>query len=57
MTLKMSSAQMVARARERIKEIETQDAIAMLDDPEVVIVDLRDPRERERSIALVFGLR
>jgi rhodanese-related sulfurtransferase len=48
-TLKMSSAQMVQAARARIKEIETPDLIAMLEDPDVVIVDLRDIRERQRS--------
>lgn len=47
-TLKTSAADMVAAARARIEEIETADAIAMLDNPDVVIVDLRDPRERER---------
>ena len=47
--LKTSSADMVAKARGRIEEIETADAIAMVDDPEVVIVDLRDVRERQRS--------
>lgn len=49
MALKVSAAQMVAQARERIEEIETKDAIAMVDDPDVVIVDLRDVRERQRS--------
>lgn len=49
MSLKTTAAQMVAAARARIEEIETQDAIAMVDDPTVQIVDLRDPRERERS--------
>ncbi|MCV6584836.1 MAG: rhodanese-like domain-containing protein [Marinibacterium sp.] len=47
--LKTSVADMVAAARARITEIETPDAIAMLDDPDVVIVDLRDVRERQRS--------
>ena len=47
--LKTSSAALVAAARERIEEVETPVAIAMLDDPEVLFVDLRDPRERERS--------
>lgn len=46
--LKISSAAMVAAARARIAEIETADGIAMHGDPNVVIVDLRDPRERER---------
>jgi rhodanese-related sulfurtransferase len=40
---------MVANARARIREIETPDLIAMLDDPNVVIVDIRDVRERQRS--------
>ena len=48
-TLKLSSAQMVDAARARIHEIETPDLIAMLDDPDVVVVDLRDIRERQRS--------
>jgi len=47
--LKTSAAQMVAKARARIKEVETKDAIAMADDPQVVIVDIRDVRERERG--------
>ncbi|WP_299025415.1 rhodanese-like domain-containing protein [uncultured Sulfitobacter sp.] len=49
MTLKITAAQMVANARARIEEIETADAIAMVNDPAVQIVDLRDPRERERT--------
>lgn len=49
MQLKKSSADMVAEARSRIREIESSEAIPMLDDPEVVFVDLRDPRERERT--------
>lgn len=40
---------MVAAARARIAEVETRDAIAMVGDPSVVFVDLRDPRERERT--------
>ena len=47
--LKTSSAQMVRDARARIEEIETPDLIAMLDDPEVVVVDIRDVRERQRG--------
>jgi rhodanese-related sulfurtransferase len=43
--LKISSADMVAAARARIREVETVDLIAMLDDPDVVIVDIRDVRE------------
>ena len=47
--LKISRADMVAAARARIDEIETVDLIAMLDDPNVVIVDIRDVRERQRG--------
>ena len=47
--LKMNSAQMVADARARIEEIETKDLIAMVGDPNVVIVDIRDIRERQRT--------
>lgn len=49
MPLKMTAAQMVAQARARIDEVETADGIAMVNDPSVQIVDLRDPRERERT--------
>ena len=49
MALKTTAAQMVANARARIEEIDTADGIAMVNDPEVQIVDLRDPRERERT--------
>ncbi|MEO0909819.1 MAG: rhodanese-like domain-containing protein [Pseudomonadota bacterium] len=47
--LKKSSAQMVSEARDRIEEIETADLIGMVEDPDVVIVDIRDIRERQRS--------
>jgi rhodanese-related sulfurtransferase len=47
--LKTSAAEMVAAARARVKEIEVVELLAMLDDPNVVIVDLRDIRERQRS--------
>jgi rhodanese-related sulfurtransferase len=47
--LKISAAVMVAAARERIEEIETPDLIAMLEDPDVVVVDIRDIRERQRG--------
>lgn len=50
--LKTSSAALVAAARARIEEVETRDAIAMLDDPDVTFVDLRDIRERQRSGAI-----
>ncbi|WP_420556456.1 rhodanese-like domain-containing protein [Roseovarius sp.] len=47
--LRTTAAQMVADARARIDEVETSDLIAALDDPDVVIVDIRDVRERQRS--------
>ena len=49
MALKLSSAQMVQNARAQITEIETVDLIAMLDDPDVFIVDIRDIRELGRE--------
>ena len=47
--LKTTAAEMVAKARARIEEIDTQDAIALLDDPDVVFVDIRDIRERQKQ--------
>ncbi|GAA6165496.1 rhodanese-like domain-containing protein [Pelagimonas sp. KU-00592-HH] len=41
--------EMVANARARIEEVETPDAIAMVGNPNVIIVDIRDVRERQRS--------
>jgi rhodanese-related sulfurtransferase len=40
---------MVADARAKIEEIDSEAAIALLKDPDVQFVDLRDPRERDRS--------
>lgn len=50
--LSITAATLVARARARITEVATSDAIDMLSDPEVVFVDLRDVRERQRSGAI-----
>ena len=47
--LRKSAADMVAEARGRIEEIDTAALIAMKDDADVVIVDIRDIRERQRS--------
>ncbi|WP_350334578.1 rhodanese-like domain-containing protein [Coralliovum pocilloporae] len=47
--LKKTAAQMVQEARDRIEEIETPNLIGMVDDPNVVIVDIRDVRERQRT--------
>lgn len=49
MALTTSAADMVKDARARIKEYDTADVVAMLDDENFVIVDIRDPRERERT--------
>lgn len=49
MPLKTTAAQMVANARARIEEIAAADAIALVNDPTIQIVDLRDPRERDRT--------
>ncbi len=47
--LKTGVAEMVATARSRIKEVEVADLAAQINDPDLVIVDLRDIRERQRS--------
>ena len=47
--LKTTAAEMVKTARARIEEIETRDLIEKLDDPDLVVVDIRDVRERQRS--------
>lgn len=47
--LEKNAATLVAEARKRIEEIETADLIKMADDPDVVIVDIRDIRERDRT--------
>lgn len=47
--LKTTAAQMVVAARARIEEVETADLIARVDDPDTVIVDIRDIRERDRT--------
>lgn len=49
MALKVTAAQMVENARARIEEVETVDGFALVGNPDVQIVDLRDPRERTRS--------
>jgi len=47
--LKKPVSELVAEARARISEISTEDGIAMVDDDNVVIVDIRDIRERQRG--------
>ena len=48
-TLKITAAEMVAAAKSRIRELSSEEGIALLGRPDVVIVDLRDPRERDRE--------
>ncbi len=47
--LKISSADMVKSARARIEEVETEELKTLFEDPNVVVVDIRDVRERARS--------
>ena len=49
MPLKITAADMVAKARARITEIDTDDLLGRLNDPDLVIVDIRDIRERKRT--------
>ena len=46
--LKISSASLVAKARKEIMEIDAKKAIGMVGLDDVVIVDIRDFRERRR---------
>ena len=50
--LKITAQDMVSSARARIEEIDTETLIGMHDDPDVVIVDIRDIRERQRTGAI-----
>ncbi len=47
--LARSSATLVAEAREVIESIDPADAAALLGDPGVLFVDIRDPRELART--------
>lgn len=47
--LKVSSSDMVEYARNRIEEIETSDAMNLFQNEDVVVVDIRDIRERQHS--------
>jgi rhodanese-related sulfurtransferase len=44
-----SAASMVEEARRQIEEFTAADAIRLAQDPNVVLVDIRDPRELERE--------
>jgi rhodanese-related sulfurtransferase len=45
----VSSKALVAAAKSQIEEIEAADAVKLLGRDDVVLVDIRDPRERERD--------
>ncbi|QFS84078.1 molybdopterin biosynthesis protein MoeB [Roseivivax sp. THAF40] len=47
--LKLSAADLVAEARSQIPEVTTEEALAMASEPDVVIVDIRDIRERAKT--------
>lgn len=49
MTLTKGYKQLIAEARANIRTISTEEAIAKLDDPNVVFVDIREVRELERE--------
>jgi len=48
-TLKITAAEMVRAARAKITEIETDELINQLEDPDLVIIDIRDIRERQKT--------
>lgn len=50
--LTVTAADLVAQARARVEEVETADLIAAVADPETVIVDIRDIRERQKTGAI-----
>ena len=49
MSLTISSSQLVQQAKARIKETTALDALELFDRADVVIVDIRDIRERQRE--------
>ena len=48
-TITLGSKAMVETARSQITELTAEDAIALARDPNVVLVDIRDPRELQRE--------
>ncbi|MEM1155669.1 MAG: rhodanese-like domain-containing protein [Pseudomonadota bacterium] len=48
-SLKVGVAEMVTKARSKITQIDAADVMGRLQDDDVVIVDLRDIRERQRE--------
>jgi rhodanese-related sulfurtransferase len=49
MTITKGYKQLIAEAREKIRTLSTEEAMAKLNDPNVVFVDIRDVRELERE--------
>ena len=47
--LRLTASQMVKSARARIREMETSELLETYDDPDVVVVDIRDVRERQKT--------
>ena len=47
--LKKPVSEMVADAKSRIEEIEVTELLEMADDENIIVVDIRDVRERQRS--------
>lgn len=48
-TIHTSAADLVDQARSQIEELTAADAIKLATDPNVVLVDIRDPREGQRE--------
>jgi rhodanese-related sulfurtransferase len=48
-TISRPVASLIESARREIEEITAADAIKLADDPNVVLVDIRDPREGQRE--------
>jgi rhodanese-related sulfurtransferase len=48
-SITLSSAELVAAARSQITELSPQEAIPLVGNPEVVLVDIRDVRELDRD--------
>jgi rhodanese-related sulfurtransferase len=48
-TITLSAADLVEAARRTIEEIPAAVAVRLIDDPDVILVDIRDPRELERE--------
>ncbi|SFQ15607.1 Rhodanese-related sulfurtransferase [Roseivivax halotolerans] len=47
--LKLSAADLVAEARSQVAEVSTDEALTMFSEPDVVVVDIRDVRERTKT--------